>query len=670
MKPLLSCLFLTLHLACFSQEICNNGIDDDFDGLIDLQDTTDCFCNNATSLNTVVSLVPNPSFEQRTCCPSGASQLNCANNWIQASGATSDYFNTCGITAIGSFPPPPLPLPNGNGYVGFFDNFGSLNLPYKEFVGTCLTDTLKTGVNYQLEFYLANSFGNLTTEIAIYGTTNCSSLPFGNLLPTASSFCPTTVAPIDWTLIKIDSVTCSSSSWVKATINFTSSQNYTAIILGGSCNNNPGSNYYYMDSLMLNESILFNSSAQITDNGHYCKGNLVLEARFGSSPISFQWYKDSIALVGDTNSTYLVPIGGLGNYQVRLQYDSGCVITETYKVDTTIISFGLNSRGTCPLGSQTGLITIDVDSVNQSFDYSLNNGPFVTDSFFNQLSAGNYKVTVRDSNLCETSSVILVDSFPMPIASFIVDSVCLGETTTFIDNSRIGKGIITQWSWDIVGLPTTQNTSFTFGLDGIFPVTQQVVSDSGCIDDTTINVLVHPLPKADFSFSPTEVYTFNPEVCFTNLSVGTISSLWDFDFVGINGTSSLSDPCNILFPSEEEKDFTVTLTTISEFGCMDSIQRIITISNNFIFYVPNAFSPNDDGINDEFKVIVKGIESYELLVFNKWGELMFSSTEVDSWWDGKHENAIVPAGVYIYKINLKGENRLVKEVIGHVNVIR
>ncbi|MEN8787356.1 MAG: gliding motility-associated C-terminal domain-containing protein [Flavobacteriales bacterium] len=671
MKSTLSILVFLFSITGYCQEICNNGIDDDFDGLIDLQDTSDCSCVASLAGNSVASLVPNPSFEQRSCCPTGASQLNCANNWIQASGATSDYFNTCGLTAIGTFPPPPLPLPNGTGYVGFFDNFGSLNLPYKEFIGTCLLDTLKSGVNYQLEFFISNSFGNLTTEIALYGTTSCGNLPFGNPLPTSSSYCPATVSPTNWSVIKIDTVTCSSSSWIKVSLNFTATQNFTAIILGGSCNNNLGSNYYYIDDLILNKTSDFSTAIEIKDSGHYCQGNLVLKAQYNSSPKSFQWYKDSIAILGATDSIYSVPNGQIGNYQLLATFDSICALTNSFKVDTTIIEFDLSSRGSCPLGIQSGFINIfNVDSISQPYSYSLNSGPFVSDTFFDQLSAGNYTITVRDSNFCETSKVIMVDSFPMPTASFIVDSVCLGETTTFTDNSSIAKGTITQWSWDITGLSSTQNTSYTYGINGVFPVTHQVVSDSGCVDDTIINAVVHPLPIADFSFSPTEVYAFNPEVCFSNLSIGSVSYFWDFDFTGANGTSNTVSPCLVRFPSNQKKNFMVNLSAISDKGCLDSTSINVSILNEFILYIPNSFTPNGDDKNDEFVIISEGIETFKIFIFNSWGEIVFSGTDPLDFWDGKYKNEPAPTGTYIYKINVKGENREVKEVTGHVNLMR
>ena len=116
--------FLLIPLNSLGQEICDNGIDDDNDGLIDLNDSTDCIC--ALSFDATTSLIPNPSFEDTsTCCPGGLGQMNCAETWIQASTATSDYFNSCDFAYFGTIPDYPIPG-GGNGFVGIF-NHGFFN---------------------------------------------------------------------------------------------------------------------------------------------------------------------------------------------------------------------------------------------------------------------------------------------------------------------------------------------------------------------------------------------------------------------------------------------------------------------------------------------------------------------------------------------------------------
>ena len=671
---LLVMFFTFVAFPYFSQEICDNGIDDDLDGLIDLQDTTNCFCQLAELDSSIASLIPNPSFEQRSCCPSAASQLNCVNDWIQATGATPDYLNTCNLTSVGTFPVPPTPLPDGVGYIGFFDDyFPSANsIIYKEYIGACLNDTMKIGKNYQLDFYLANSFGSLTTELAIYGTTDCANLPFGSLLNTPTSLCPTTVAPADWTLLDIDTVTCSSSSWVKGTLNFMPSQNYTAIVIGPSCNNNAtGANYYYLDNLILNEISSFSPKVGIKDSGNYCQNNLMLEAVFDSIPLTFQWYKDSIAIVGATDSTYSVPNGQTGNYQLVVTYNSLCVLTEAFSVDTTIISFNLDSSGTCLLGNQLGEIRVlKPQGGTTPYEYQLGISGFVSDSIFRNLSAGIYSVTVQDSNGCKALQTIQVDTFSSPIASFSADSVCLGQATSFTDQSTISSGSILTYQWSLPVNPSTPNATFTFPTDGTFPVTLTVVSDSGCIDVTSVVVVVNPLPEVSFTFSPSELYTFNPEVCFTNQSVGASSYLWDFDFTGTDGTSTLIDPCIVRFPIIEGRNYQVTLVAETNKGCRDSAKRTLAILDEFLCYIPNAFSPNEDGINDEFEIVTAGVESYTFSLFNRWGEVVFQSTNTSEKWDGTYNGAKSSQGVYVYRVVVRGQNGVLKEQTGHVSLLR
>ena len=163
-------------------EICNNGIDDDGDGLIDLNDVTDCVCGNSS----VTSLIPNPSFESMNCCPSSYSQVNCATSWVQASSATSDYMNTCGFVMGAATAAGLVPFPNGNGVLGCIFSPG-----WQEYVGACLTSPMLAGTPYTVQMNIASTpidgqgavcnngvieFGPI--DIVIYGTTNCANLPF------------------------------------------------------------------------------------------------------------------------------------------------------------------------------------------------------------------------------------------------------------------------------------------------------------------------------------------------------------------------------------------------------------------------------------------------------------------------------------------------------------
>ena len=277
----------------FSQEICDNGIDDDADGLVDLNDTTDCICEfktDTTVSNAIASLIPNPSFESRTCCPSNFSQLNCANGWVQASPATSDYFNTCGyqfIPSTGTWPtkPPPIPIQDGEGYAGFA-SYSTGEDPFNgsaEYMGICLTDTLFTNKKYKMRFYLAFSTGSINSSIDFFGTTSCSNIPFFS-----TDFCGP--SGTNWYHIENILTTLDSTKWNEILVSFTPTTDLTAIVIGTSCNIDSGGNYYYIDNLLLNECSKFSPLVEISENGSICTNNFFLSVSSDSIPNSIQTF--------------------------------------------------------------------------------------------------------------------------------------------------------------------------------------------------------------------------------------------------------------------------------------------------------------------------------------------------------------------------------------------
>ncbi len=158
-------------------EICDNGFDDDGDNLIDLNDP-DCECMQ----NQPESLIPNPSFEDQNCCPSGRSQLSCAVDWVQASEPTTDYIHTCGWLGWDNIALP-VPFPDGDGVIGFRDGRniqGVSERNWKEYLGACLILPLKAGIEYTFEFHVGfvDTQVSPAINITFFGTEDCEFLPF------------------------------------------------------------------------------------------------------------------------------------------------------------------------------------------------------------------------------------------------------------------------------------------------------------------------------------------------------------------------------------------------------------------------------------------------------------------------------------------------------------
>jgi gliding motility-associated-like protein len=305
-------------------EICNNAIDDDGDGLIDLNDP-DCECE----IIEPVSLIPNPSFEEMSCCPLDRSQLYCADAWVQASEPTTDYLHTCGWMGWDDFPPP-LPFPDGQGAMGFRDGRvrqTGLEPNWKEYAGSCLLSPLEAGTSYLFEFYVGfvNNLLSPPINITFFGTTDCNNLPFG--VGDEGFGCPTN-GP-GWVRLGSSSIAGGSgSNWVKTSIEVIPEEDITAIVIGPDCPSTLSlvSTYYFFDNLVLADLRSF--QFVITEIGHPCEEGFLL--RVPEEPdLDYQWYKDGIALVGEI-LPQLSQMYGEGDYQVRIMDDESCKVSLVY----------------------------------------------------------------------------------------------------------------------------------------------------------------------------------------------------------------------------------------------------------------------------------------------------------------------------------------------------
>ena len=200
-----------------------------------------------------------------------------------------------------------------------------------------------------------------------------------------------------------------------------------------------------------------------------------------------------------------------------------------------------------------------------------------------------------------------------------------------------------------------------------------VVTDSlGCKGGSFQYVHAYAPPKAAFIFegqdANQELSVLNNTVHFTNKSQGYISAVWDF---GTGQTSTLANP-SFVFPAEENC-YTVSLIVSSTQSCRDTTIRELCIQDLFTIYFPNAFSPDEDLVNDEFKPKSNGIDAknYHFLIFDRWGKLVFETADVNEGWKGTSVNKNeAPSGVYVWKCNVKDKRGKSHQYIGHVTLVR
>jgi len=414
MKIRLLLLLLSLSSYCFSQEICNNGIDDDGDGKIDLNDT-ECLCN-ATP---IPSIIPNASFEDFTSCPGTFSELSLSTGWIQATDATTDYMNTCGFVfpSVSDLSDSLLQFPNGNGIAGAI--FG---LDYKEYLGCCLSSPMLSGTNYQLTFNIGalpitgdgqTCNGSVVefegVNVTIYGTRNCVNLPLSTYThPTATS--------TEWFVLGSAFYT-PETRWGQLTISFTPTADIKAIMIGapeslplsyemGTCYP-----YFLFDNLTLNESALF--GVNVVQAGTFCNNNLVLSANPSitlTPTATFQWYKEGVAIPGATFATFPVAAtpANITRFTVKITDGENCFIAPEYTINASTPAPQIRTvQPDC--FAPTGTITVTTQSDFYSFD---NGATWVTNNVSGPLLPGRYYVKTKTTSGCVSVSnaVNLTDS--------------------------------------------------------------------------------------------------------------------------------------------------------------------------------------------------------------------------------------------------------------------
>ena len=291
----------------------------------------------------------------------------------------------------------------------------------------------------------------------------------------------------------------------------------------------------------------------------------------------------------------------------------------------------------------------------------------------NNLAAGTVTVTVSDANGCSEAITVTVNQ-PDPInyINFSADvlSGCAPLRVEFYNATD--TTLIDTFYWDL-GNGTTafgDTTATTYTAPGTYDVSLFVTDNNGCpgVLTQTAYIEVFENPTANFSYAPTDVTIFDPLVYFTDLSFFNINS-WQWNFANL-GNSAQQHP-NFTFPGEDSASYPVTLWVTNADGCTDSITKIVKINGETGVFVPNAFTPDFDNLNETFSPKGYGVspDGYSFLIFDRWGEIIFESYIPFEGWNGSYKGNIVQNGTYVWKLNYNDTNGKNYQLIGKVAII-
>lgn len=386
---------------------------------------------------------------------------------------------------------------------------------------------------------------------------------------------------------------------------------------------------------------------------------LLLDA--GNIGAEFGWQDNS------TGQTYLVTEAGLYWADVTQE---GCTVRDSIAVNYNALSLDLgNDTVVCDL---SGVL---LDAGATATTYSWQDGS--TLQFYQPMMADTFSVTVSNGACSLTDSISIAFSEISAFYEVTDTTLCDLEPIQFTDQSLSTTNTINGWSWDFGDGSTSsvQDPSHLYASVGAYSVSLTVIDIYGCEDGYTeeISVPTFPSPTAFFSLLPADPLSFD-FIQFTDESIDAISWFWNL------GDGTVSEEQNPNHSYEEAGDYMVQLVVHNEF-CEDSISTVLRIGDELIIYVPNSFTPNNDGVNDFFRPVISGadVEEYEMLIYNRWGELVFTSTEIDRGWNGSYSGNTssealkyyVTDAIYTWRITVKENLSSEKQrFFGTLNVLR
>lgn len=289
-----------------------------------------------------------------------------------------------------------------------------------------------------------------------------------------------------------------------------------------------------------------------------------------------------------------------------------------------------------------------------------------------QSDSFNITLAVITSYGCVDTITQLVNTYPISVFNFAPypASGCDEFTTTFNDSSTVAGGTIVNllWNFGDGNLSNLVAPVHTYDDPGNYFASLTLTNSYGCQMTDTLQypVVVYPTPEAGFTPSPSQASVLEPEIQFNDNSIG--ASIWNFDF-GDNETSILQNPLHV-FP--DTGTFIITQIVSNQFGCKDTLQRSVIIDPVINTFIPNAFTPNENSLNDAFKPTLLGILEFRMLIYDRWGNQIFETRNMGEGWNGRFQGIgdLLARDVYVYKIYTKDIYMNNRSYIGRVTLVR
>jgi gliding motility-associated-like protein len=385
-----------------------------------------------------------------------------------------------------------------------------------------------------------------------------------------------------------------------------------------------------------------------------CQGDvLTLDAGFGFS--SYTWHNGTTAQTLNASFPDMYFVTGID--------PNGCIVKDTIVVNVNPLPvIGLaDTLRICP--GTSAILTANPGYTG----YAWNTGAVTNSITVN--SPGLDKVIVQDANGCINADSTVVLFHPIPQLQFAVLPLkgCDPLYVSTQNTSILNGSVIQSWDWQIGPNHLTDMVPVTvLNGAGLYNVSLQATTDNGCVVDTLLTnyIEVYPAPQAIIVPEALEYELYDDNMNISNQSIQS-----DFYTWSLYG-DSLTNTLDFVYPITDTGAYYFQLLAVNLYGCRDSAQVMITVNPSFAIFFPDAFTPNDNGNNDKYMPKGYGIKEYELLIFDRWGNMVFKSNDMTVGWDGTYKNNLPFRDVYVYKCRIRDIKGDPHYYYGHITLVQ
>lgn len=384
---------------------------------------------------------------------------------------------------------------------------------------------------------------------------------------------------------------------------------------------------------------------------------------------------DTVICEGN-NYTYpdgtIITVNGNTNQTSNLLTTSGC--DSIIATNITMGQLPLINAGTDRMICEGDLITLSASNPNGA-NLIWDNG-IIDGIAFTPIITTVYTIVATSIQGCVSSDNVMVTVNPNPVADFYTNTIggCAPFDVKFFNFSTT-NAVSCIWDFGDGSIETQcGNINHTYTTVGGKNISLSIENTSGC--EATVShidyIHVYEAPTANFIADNYVLDVFDTEVKFTNLSTLATNYIWDFG--DASTISALHNPSHN-FPTSDGGIYEISLIAANDL-CTDTAYATIEINEILFYYIPNTFTPDNGGLNDFFRpVFTSGFDPYDyrLLIYNRWGEVIFESYDASVGWDGSYNGQNVSIGVYVWSIEFRtagtaNDRRMISK--GHVTLLK